>query len=88
MCLLGLMFVLMSSADNLCKQLRPTSGPTKCKMSSLIWIQTVVIYGTFISINTHYYNSNVIWRTVSLRVDEVIPSDHPETRSVKGDPMV
>ena len=28
-------------------------------------------------IHTHYYNSNLIWRTVSRRVDEVIPSDHP-----------
>ena len=28
-------------------------------------------------INTHYHNSNLIWRTVSRRVDEVIPSDHP-----------
>ena len=27
-------------------------------------------------INTHYYNSNLIWRTVSRRVDEVIPADH------------
>ena len=26
-------------------------------------------------IYTHYYNSNLIWRTVSRRVDEVIPSD-------------
>ena len=34
-------------------------------------------------INTHYYNSNLIWRTVSRRMDEVIPS-----RSVEGDPMV
>ena len=25
--------------------------------------------------NTHYHNSNLIWRTVSCRVDEVIPSD-------------
>ena len=25
---------------------------------------------------THYYNSNLIWRTVSRPVDEVIPSDH------------
>ena len=25
----------------------------------------------------HYHNSNLIWRTVSRRVDEVIPSDHP-----------
>ena len=25
---------------------------------------------------THYYNSNLIWHTVSHRVDEVIPSDH------------
>ena len=28
-------------------------------------------------ISTHYYDSNLIWRTVSRRVDEVIPSDRP-----------
>ena len=28
-------------------------------------------------IYTHYHNSNLTWRTVSRRVDEVIPSDHP-----------
>ena len=28
-------------------------------------------------LHTHYHNSNLIWRTVSRRVDEVIPSDHP-----------
>ena len=28
-------------------------------------------------IYTHYYNSKLIWRTVSHRVDEVIPLDHP-----------
>ena len=27
------------------------------------------------AIHTHYYNSS--WRTVSRRVDEVVPSDHP-----------
>ena len=27
--------------------------------------------------NTHYHNSSLIRRTVSHRVDEVIPSDHP-----------
>ena len=26
---------------------------------------------------THYHNSYLIWRTVSCRVNEVIPSDHP-----------
>ena len=31
-------------------------------------------------IHTHYHDSNLIWRTVSRRVDEVIPSE--------GDPMV
>ena len=25
---------------------------------------------------THYHNSNLIWRTVSRRVDEVMSSDH------------
>ena len=29
------------------------------------------------TINTHYYNSNLIWCTVSQRVDEVIPLDQP-----------
>ena len=27
--------------------------------------------------NTHYHNSSLIRRTVSRRVDEVIPSNHP-----------
>ena len=27
-------------------------------------------------IYTHYHNSNLIWCTVSRRVDEAIPSDH------------
>ena len=31
----------------------------------------------YIPSNTHYYNSNLIWRTESRRVDEVMPSDHP-----------
>ena len=26
--------------------------------------------------NTHYHNSNLIWRTVLRRVDEVIPFDN------------
>ena len=29
---------------------------------------------------THYYNSNLIWRTVSQRVDEVIVLDHPRRK--------
>ena len=28
-------------------------------------------------IHAHYHNSNLIWRTVSRRVDEVISSNHP-----------
>ena len=31
----------------------------------------------YCQIHTHYHKSNLIWRTVSRRVDEVIPSDHP-----------
>ena len=34
-----------------------------------------------IMVNTHYHNSNLIWRTVSLQVDEVIPSDHPRRKA-------
>ena len=37
---------------------------------------------------THYHNSNLIWRTVSCLVDEVIPSDHPRRVRISGDPMV
>ena len=33
------------------------------------------------SIHTHYYNSNLLWRTVSRRVDEVIPSDHTRRKA-------
>ena len=38
--------------------------------------------------NTHYHNSNWIWRTVSHRVDEVITSDHPRCVVSTGDPMI
>ena len=38
-------------------------------------------------IDTHNHNSNLIWRTVSRRVDGVIPSDTPETHSIEGDPL-
>ena len=34
-------------------------------------------YKLFSCVLTHYHDSNLIWRTVSRRVDEVIPSDHP-----------
>ena len=32
-------------------------------------------YDGFYMLYTHYHNSNLIWRNVSRRVDEVIPSD-------------
>ena len=51
-------------------------------LPGLIWVQTVctgyqqtALAGK--EINTYYHNSNLIWRTVSRRVGEVIPSDHP-----------
>ena len=34
-------------------------------------------YDNCITVHTHYHDSNLIWRIVSRRVDEVIPSDHP-----------
>ena len=36
----------------------------------VLWYDVTLVY-------THYHNSNLIWRAVSRRVDEVIPSDHP-----------
>ena len=30
----------------------------------------------YMQVNTHYYCSNLIWRTVSRRVDELLSSDH------------
>ena len=37
--------------------------------------------------HTHYYNSNLIWLTLSTRVDEVIPSDHPVRLVLKDSDM-
>ena len=34
-------------------------------------------------VNTHYYNSNLIWRTVSRRVDEVIPLDNLRHKALR-----
>ena len=36
-------------------------------------------------VHTHYYNSNLIWRTVSRPVEKVIPLDHLRR---EGDPIV
>ena len=30
------------------------------------------------AVHTHYHYSNLIWRTVSRQVNEVIPLDHPK----------
>ena len=35
-------------------------------------------------LNTHCYNSNMIWRTVSRRVVGVIPSDHPRREASRA----
>ena len=50
------------------------------KMWMLTYMYQAVIEVSILQlfiIYTHYHNSNLIWRTVSRRVDEVIPSDHP-----------
>ena len=41
----------------------------QCRPSSLIRV--------LLTVHTHYHNSNLIWPTVSHRVDEVIPSADP-----------
>ena len=47
--------------------------------SQLVYIRQAISCQTAIlgMINAYYSNSNLIWRSVSCRVDEVIPSDHP-----------
>ena len=44
-------------------------------------------YNIIITDKYTYYNSNLIWRTVSCRVDELIPSDHPRREASSGEPM-
>ena len=53
-------------------------------LSVLFMVQTVC-KGYQQMMNTYFYNNNLIWRTVSHLVDEVIPSDHPEMQSVSSD---
>ena len=63
-----------------------TLDSTYHMISNLLWSRFFVVkslnfinmYAALLwkSLHTHYYNSNLIWRTVSRRVDEVIPSDH------------
>ena len=43
----------------------------------LVILTYFMVEGHLVMIHTPYHNSNLIWRTVSRRVDEVIPSDHP-----------
>ena len=40
----GYVYLQVSTADNLCKQFGPRSGPTKLLV--LIWIQTVLLSGS------------------------------------------
>ena len=53
-------------------QLVAISQLTTSQFPGIMLIQ----YMYLMMINTRYHNSNLIWRTVSRRVDEVIPSDH------------
>ena len=34
--------------------------------------------------NTHHYDRNLIWRSVSSQVVEVIPSDHPRRETSRA----
>ena len=43
----------------------------------------VELYGFGLLIYTHYYDSNLIWRTVLRPVDEVIPLDHDQREVVQ-----
>ena len=64
-------------------QKNPSLGITVCHRSASLVMpnddpRDGFFYQTLtLMIHTHYHNSNLIWRTVSRRVDEVIPSDHP-----------
>ena len=51
--------------------------PQILKISVCLNIIFMLFNGPEEVIHTDYYNSNLIWRTVSFRVDEVISSDHP-----------
>ena len=52
------------------------AGTNPCFINNFLFnFQTFFLF--YLAIHTHYYNSNLIWRTVSRRVDEAISSDHP-----------
>ena len=54
-----------------------SQSQTKDQLTVPWWIVRIESNDSNYTINTHYHKSNLIWRTVSRRVDEVIPSDHP-----------
>ena len=60
----------------------------QCSPHKFPLIQSPVIILTCSMIHTHYHNSNLIWRTVSRRVDEVIPSDYPRSVSRRVDEVI
>ena len=54
---------------------------TRFSRKWVIWLNISRVHDIFsmgdhYMIHTHCHNSNLIWHTVSRRVDEVIPSDH------------
>ena len=53
----------------ICMSFLPCCDPLRKKQT----LQSIISS----QIYTHYHNSNLLWRTVSRRVNEVIPSDHP-----------
>ena len=67
------------------KLFNDTPGRSVSLLTSVLNAQTAITGGDFRACRaillsygyTHYHNSNLIWRTVSRQVDEVISSDHP-----------
>ena len=71
-----------------CNQYTPQRWSRKTGYISNVCVFNVFPYDSFHAthhldlIYKHYYKSNLIWRTVSRLVDEVIPSDHPRREAL------
>ena len=70
------LFVVFKIAPNIKKRSLYFSSYRRLYYTEVFLKQIAIHVLVHVRIYTHYHKSNLIWRTVSRRVDEVIPSDH------------
>ena len=65
-------YIWASTRQNLSSEYDSNQSPQLQRLARKLKFRYMILSKKGI-INTHYHNSNLIWRTVSRRVDEVIP---------------